>query len=185
MDSSTDLVSGLEMFAPRAWKGIRRKPWRAATSLGVLVALLALTVLVGWVWFGWGYIANNEELLDSLPVPPRAERISINSTSYSSHELAVIPPDGWSTRGTYRAHPQTTKDDIVDFYVSQLSLEWEPCQNYVNSVDLKTGEEGKLMTGVHFTRGQAYVGIDILNMTEAPHTFDVGVDHNEVDKPCD
>ena len=114
---------------------------RAAILFGV-VALLLLTLVVGRVWFGWGYIADNEKILDSLPVPPGAQRISVRSHSYSSEELIFIPPDGWGTLATYQAPAEASKDDIVDFYSSRLSPEWRYCVTYVNTFDLLTREDG-------------------------------------------
>ena len=125
-------------------------------SVGV-VALLLLTPVVGRVWLGWGYIADNEKILDSLPVPPGAQRISVRSHSYSSEELIFIPPDGWGTLATYQAPAEASKDDIVDFYSSRLSPEWRYCVTYVNTFDLLTRETGVVMTGVSFTRGLSLV----------------------------
>ena len=159
--------------------------WKRAAILFGVVALLLLTPVVGRVWLGWGYIADNEKILDSLPVPPGAQRISVRSHSYSSEELIFIPPDGWGTLATYQAPAEASKDDIVDFYSSRLSLEWRYCVTYVNTFDLLTRETGVVMTGVSFTRGLSLVRIDILNMTtEGPHRFDISVDHERDFDTC-
>ena len=157
---------------------------RAAILFGV-VALLLLTTVVGRVWLGWGYIADNEKILDSLPVPPGAQRISVDSHPYSSQEFVFIPPDGWGTMATYQAPAEASSDYIVDFYLSRLSAEWRYCVNYVNTFDLLTRETGEVMTGVSFTRGLSLVRIDILNMTtEGPHRFDISVDHERDFDTC-
>ena len=68
---------------------------------GCLLILLAppavLTLIVGWVWFGWGYIASNRLLLNSLPVPPEAERIWVGSSPYIRDEQLLSPPSTTTT----------------------------------------------------------------------------------------
>ena len=166
---------------------------RAAILFGV-VALLLLTTVVGRVWLGWGYIADNEKILDSLPVPPGAQRISVDSRPYSSQESVFIPPDGWGTLATYQAPAEASSDYIVDFYSSRLSAEWRYCVNYVNThdvliletgVDLPDQEPGVVMTGVSFTRGLSLVSIYILSMTtEGPHSYEIFVDHEREFDTC-
>ena len=42
-----------------------------------------------------------------------------------------------------------------------------------------------MMGGASFTRGSSVVSIDTLNMlAEAPHTFDIFVDHERGFEPC-
>ena len=177
--------------ASTVWGAIGNKWKHSKTLVGallvllLLIALLLSIVVVGRCWFGWSYIADNKELLDSLPVAPGVERISVVSSSYSSDELVFIPPDGWGTRATYRAPPDVSEKDVVDFYISNLSPQWQYCENYVNSIDLLTRERGVVTTGVFFKRGPARVSVDILNMTQAPHSFDIAVNHNADSDPCD
>ena len=92
-----------------------------------LVAIGSLVFLVGWFWFGWGYITANSDLLESLPIPHGAVQIRVDSHRYESDELPITPPDGWGTRATYSAPPDATKEEIVDFYISRLSPDWESC----------------------------------------------------------
>ncbi len=160
--------------------------WKYAAMLfGLLLALSLLTVAVGWFWFGWGYIANNKEMLDSLPAPPGVQRTSVVSSSYSSAELVFIPPDGWGTRATHRAPPEVSEEDVVDFYISNLSSQWRYCKNYITTIDLLTRERGVVMAGLFFTKGSARVSVDILNMKQPPHSFDIGVKYNADSDPCD
>ena len=56
-----------------------------------LVAIGSLVFLVGWFWFGWGHIAANSDLLESLPIPPEAEQIRVDSHPYESDELPITP----------------------------------------------------------------------------------------------
>ncbi len=60
----------------------------------LLAAMGLLTVTFGWLWLGWGYIAENEELLDSLTVPLGVQRIRIGSHSYTKDYGGLVPPDG-------------------------------------------------------------------------------------------
>ena len=54
----------------------RTRKWRYAALLAaVLAALLTFISTVGWVWFGWGYIADNKGILASLPAPQGVQRI--------------------------------------------------------------------------------------------------------------
>ena len=50
----------------------RTRKWRYAALLAVLLTFIST---VGWVWFGWGYIADNKGILASLPAPQGVQRI--------------------------------------------------------------------------------------------------------------
>ena len=147
------------------------------------MALLMLAV--GWFWFGWGYVANNEEILDSLPVPPGTHNIWTGSHPYSGNELIFSPPDGWGTLATYVAPPGTSREGIVDFYQSQLSPEWQSCVDQINVVEL-SGTSTKMMGNAFFVNGTALVSIDTQNITtDYPPTFDIFVDHQrDFDPSC-
>ena len=56
-----------------------------------LVAIGSLVFLVGWFWFGWGYITANSDLLESLPIPHGAVQIRVDSHRYESDELPITP----------------------------------------------------------------------------------------------
>ena len=123
------------------------------------VLLVALTLIVGWFWFGWGYVAKNRLLMNSLPVPPNAKRIDIGSHPISDDESLLTPPDGWGTRASFRVSepsPQPPPPDpkpyalaplvpflfsslsrqpIADFYISRLSPDWKHCVNVITTFD--------------------------------------------------
>ena len=102
---------------------MRRKHQAAA-----LAALLLLTLTLGCSWLGrWGYIAANEEILDSLPVAPGALRLTVSSTYCTAGDSIFSAPDGWSTLATHQAPPEASREDIVDFYLSELPAEWQSC----------------------------------------------------------
>ena len=142
----------------------------------LLVAIGPLVFLVGWFWFGWGHITANSDLLESLPIPPGAEQIRVDSHPYEFDELPITPPDGWGTRATYSAPPDATKEEIVDFYISRLSPDWESCIDSY-TIASASGEVRRKMGNARFSRGQAYVNVDTGNVN-AVQTFDVYVDHD-------
>ncbi len=162
----------------------------AAILFGLLATVL-LTIMIGRVWFGWGYISDNEELLDSLPVPPGAQRISVGSSSYKFDESIMTPPEGWDTEATYQAPPEASREDIANFYISKLSPEWRYCVEDTPILNISTGEEKtRVMGSAHFfIKGSALVVIGTLNMlsdgphtflSDGTHTFGIAVDHKRV-----
>ena len=149
---------------------------------GCLLILLAppavLTLIVGWVWFGWGYIASNRLLLNSLPVPPEAERIWVGSSPYIRDEQLLSPPSGWGTRAAYRISPDTTRKEIVDFYMSNLSQSWEACMHFA----LVSGRAERITLpagSVIFIKERAYLSIDTyaLSRRYSGPTYEIYVDH--------
>ena len=141
-----------------------------------LVAIGSLVFLVGWFWFGWGHITANSDLLGSLPIPPGAEQIRVDSHPYESDELPITPPDGWGTRATYSAPSDATREEIVDFYISRLSPTWKSCID-TDSIVAVSGEVRTEMGNARFSREQAYVSVDTKNIN-AVQTFDLYVDHD-------
>ena len=144
-----------------------------------LLAIGALVLVVGWFWFGWGYIASNQDILNSLPEPPGVERIWEGSNPYRSGEMAVIPPDGWGTRATFRAPPEITREHVVRFYIKELTPAWEACVE----TDFIVGDERRNMMGnAIFGKGAALVSIDTKNMISGDK-YDIYVDHDRSFKP--
>ena len=154
---------------------------------GCLLILLAppavLTLIVGWVWFGWGYIASNRLLLNSLPVPPEAERIWVGSHPHHSGEQLFSSPEGWSTRAAYRISTDTTRKEIVDFYMSNLSLSWGACIHFAR---VAGRAERVILTGgtVIFVKGRAYLSIDTYSLSRSYSgpTYEITVDHERDSK---
>ena len=161
------------------------RKWRYAALLAaVLAALLTLIPSVGWVWFGWGYIADNKGILASLPAPPGVQRIYIGSHPYTGDESPITPPDGWGTLATYQA-PHLSRDEIVDFYVANLSPGWRYCIDTISTFDPQTNESGEMMGNAIFLKGSALVSVDSLNLLYGGRgTFDIFVDHNRDFEPC-
>ena len=153
---------------------------RYTLRFGLPVVIIGtLVIVVGWFWFGWGHKAANNDLLESLPVPPGAEQIRVDSNPYESDELPITPPEGWGTRATYSAPPDATREEIVDFYNLRLSPAWKSCIETDLIVGV-SGEERIEMGNAQFSRGKAFVGVDTKNINAASRsqTFDVYVDHD-------
>ena len=159
-----------------------RRLERKGKFAGCLIILLAppavLTLIVGWVWFGWGYIASNRLLLNSLSVPPGAERIWVGSSPYYSGEQLFSTPEGWGTRAAYRISPDTTRKEIVDFYMSNLSQSWEACMHFA----LVSGRAERITLpagSVIFIKERAYLSIDTyaLSRRYSGPTYEIYVDH--------
>jgi len=91
--------------------GFKRKSLYAGLAVAILAALV---VMVGWIWLGWGYIAQNRWLLKSVPVPTSAERIYVRSGGgYGSDDMVLTPPEGWGTLARFRVSGYT-RQEIVD-----------------------------------------------------------------------
>ena len=96
-------------------------------ALAAAAALAALVVVVGVFWFGWYETVQNRDLLDSLPVFPGANTTQDHPHPSESDENPLSPPDKWVILRTYRAPGDTTKEDVVTFYMEWMPPEWERC----------------------------------------------------------
>ena len=106
---------------------IRKETYaRAKIPIIVAVALIALLAIIGFAWFGWWDIAQNRRILNSMPLPPGAERIEIASHPVARNDLIYSPPRYWSTAARF-AIPGYSREYLLDFYISRLSPEWEYC----------------------------------------------------------
>ena len=157
--------------------------------LVMLAVLISVVGWMGWNWCGWGYVASNRALLNSLPVPPGVERIGVDSNSYRAGDIAVTPPGGWGTTATYQAPEGTTREDVVRFYIQELSPDWELCVDTVTMAGRGVRGEGvNIMGNARFGKGSAYVSINTLHMRSidpqgginlAPRdTYNIYVDHD-------
>ena len=162
---------------------------RVWLPLALLAALISVVGWMGWNWCGWGYVAANRALLDSLPKPPGVVRIWVDSHPYGADEMAVTPPEGWGTLAIYQAPEGTTREDVVLFYIQELSPDWESCVDTVTMFGRGArGESVNTMGNVIFGKGTAYVSINTLHMRSidpqgvinlAPRdTYNIYVDHD-------
>ena len=145
-----------------------------------------MVVTVGWVWFGWGYIAQNRWLLKSVLVPVGAERIYVRSGGgYGPDGMVVTPPEGWGTRVRYRVTGYT-RQAIVDFYVSEMPGDWDHCLRLYPDYGENPGDRLVVLLGVHFVRGDSMVSIDTSSISGlGSGWFDIYVDYDSGRDPCD
>ena len=157
--------------------------WKCAAIS--IVAAAVMTFIIGLLWFGWGYVADNKQLLNSLSVPPGAQRVSVSSSAYSPDDSVLTPPDGWVTLATYEDSAEASKEEILSFYLSKFSPAWASCVHFYDTGLLYIGEAHVVVTGASFTKGQALVHINIDNMRmKNNNTFIVSVDHKNSSNPC-
>ena len=95
-----------------------------------ILAGIVVVCLVGTFWFGWWEIYQNRRILNSLPVLPSAQLISINSYAYGRVDLfwahLLFPPDGWNTQAVFTLNGYS-RNEVKEFYISNLSPEWKLC----------------------------------------------------------
>ena len=151
-----------------------------------LVVVVALVVAVGWVWMGWGYIAQNRWLLKSVPIPPGAERVYVRSGGgYGPDDSVLTPPEGWGTRARFLVSGYT-RQEIVDFYISRMALDWEYCLRLYPDHGEDPGSRLVELLGVRFVRGDSIVSIDTSSLsTRDQSRFDIYVDHDSDRNACD
>ena len=160
---------------------------RTAIRLTATLALLAATLLVWWFWFGWSATAGNRAILNSLPVPPGVQKLGDDPHPIENDDMFLTPPDGWAILRTYQTPTGTTRDDILDFYISELASEWQWCLRHFTWIDVAGELGGEDVLGAHFRKGTTQVSIDILNLGEGNEptpTYDIYVDNQENIDSC-
>ena len=79
--------------------------------------------------------------------------------------------------------PGTTRDDILDFYISELSPEWQWCLRYATGQITPGG-----IAGAYFIKGTTRVTVitDDLHrrVGKMKRTYSVSADHKETVNPC-
>ena len=153
-----------------------RKETYARLKVPIVVALVALGALVltvGFVWFGWRDIVRNRNIIDSLPIPPGAVLTHIGSEPHAKDDSFITPPDRWNTLAIYEA-PGLTPEYLTDFYISRLSSRWVYCTR-------------RLVPGARFIRDNYVVSLDASNAAASPPgvgSFDIYVEHDVKRHPC-
>ena len=156
------------------------KPRSMGVPIPFVVALVALAVLValvatvGLVWFGWWDIARNRRIMDSLPLPPGAERTYTGSDPYPKDNSFVTPPERWGTLARFEA-PGRTSEYLVDFYVSRMSSKWDYCIR-------------RSVPGARFIARGFVVSLDASNAVEPPPnggSFELYVEYHVDRNPCE
>ena len=92
-------------------------PLFAIVSLGAGIGYAA------WSQYDAGRIDANQELLDSMPLYPGATEIERLTRTATGDGLPV--PNEILTSALYAPPADATQADIVDFYVRELTPEWD------------------------------------------------------------
>ena len=154
--------------------------------------LVGLVLVFGSVACGSGdnaYVKDNKVLLESLPVPTDAERVSVTSAPYYKYETNIV--EGYTTNAVYRVAPETTDEDVISFYIDALGDSWKHCRDEIGIMNpVPAGATpspplGKILLA-SFVRDGATVSVntDGLHPTTFVGTYGVGVDHNAREDLC-
>jgi hypothetical protein len=128
------------------------------STLVLIICMLVATVACGEP----NYASDNEEILRSLPEPPGAQLIRIESQpTYDCPELTFRRKRGDVLAAHYRPPPSVTAQEIVDHYVQQLDGAWRHRrEDVLFTAPLFPGEESQqrgTMPVVRFEQGTATV----------------------------
>jgi len=127
------------------------------------------------------YIHQNEGILEALPALPGAEWLSTEHNAY--YDERGWAPIGWITNVIYKAPPEMTDQDVIDFYVQNMGQDWQGRVEEVPIVELGTGEQKGRVLQAQFSRGTAIVSVNTDNMFEGgPHTFEVSIDYRGAER---
>jgi hypothetical protein len=135
----------------------RRRLLRPAVVLPalVLLSLGAGIAYAAWTQLDSGRADANERLLDSLPNYPGAEELE--RLTRSSADSALPVPDQVVTSVLYAPPASAKQADVVDFYVSALTPEWEARTETVPVGADETGATRLTAFRVDFSREDACV----------------------------
>jgi hypothetical protein len=92
-------------------------PLFAVLSLGAGIAYAA------WTQLDAGRIEANQELLDSVPRYPGATEIERLTRTATGEGLPI--PDEVLTSALYAPPPDASQADVVEFFVAELTPEWD------------------------------------------------------------
>jgi len=121
------------------------------------------------------YVHRNEGILEALPALPGAERLSMEHNPY--YEEGGWAPIGWTTNVIYKAPPEMTDQEVIDFYVQNMGEDWQGRVEEVPIVEVGTGGQKGRVLQAQFSKGTAIVSVNTDNMFEGgPHTFEVAID---------
>jgi hypothetical protein len=131
----------------------RRRLLRPAILLPalVLLSLGAGIAYAAWTQLDPGRADANEKLLSSLPVYPGAEEI--DRITRTSADSALPVPDQVVTSALYAPPTSAKQVDVVDFFVSELTPEWEARTESVPVGADETGATRSTAFRVDFSRG--------------------------------
>ena len=118
----------------------------------VLLALGSGIAYAAWTQLDAGRIEANEEVLASLPRFPASTEVDRLTQTEADGALPI--PDDVVTSVLYAPPAGATQADVVEFYVSRLTPEWQ-----ARTTTVTVGDEARAATGasafrVDFSRGE-------------------------------
>lgn len=150
---------------------------RLTRTLTVAGAALLLAAACG---DGGGYVRENEGLLATLPEVPSSQRLEVESSPYYLSDDGQV--DGYTTNVVYRAPPDMTAQEVIDFYVRSLKDGWEyELEEFGVFAEEEPEPIGSVLLA-HFTREKNTVSIDTAGIVLGVDTFEVVVDHRGCEK---
>lgn len=161
-----------------------RSPLVLATILSAVIGVSLIAVNGAFGPERTAYIEGNERLMHFIPSYPEAELVELDHFPYYQERgfLSDIPV-GWTTNAIYRPPQELSAGDILSFYTERMTPSWAYRVDEVPSVDLVTGQTIGRLHHVAFTRGIAYVGLNLDNMYDAmPRTYEVVFDYSGLRK---
>jgi hypothetical protein len=122
-------------------------PLFAIVSLGAGIAYAA------WSQYDAGRIDANQALLDSMPLYPGAEELERLTRTATGDGLPV--PNEILTSALYAPPADATQADIIDFYIRELTPEWDSSTRTVTASgeDVDPDAAAPSAFRVLFTRG--------------------------------
>ena len=158
------------------------------------LAVAAAAVFLGVSFVSCGvdrgsYVAANETILGSLPVPEGAEEKSRSSSPYFLTDQPGT--DGYTTNVVYAVAEGTTDEEILEFYVDTLGREWDHCREEVPVIQpgAPVGPAptpiGRVLSETFFRDG-ASVSVMAHNLSPTTYfgTFEIAIDHNAYRNFC-
>lgn len=133
---------------------MRRRLLRPALLIPafVLLALGAGIAYAAWTQLDAGRIDANEEVLASLPRYPGSTEVDRLTQTEADGTLPI--PDQVVTSILYAPPAAATQAEVVEFYVSRLTPEWQARTTSVTVADQEQAATGASAFRVDFSRGE-------------------------------
>ena len=150
---------------------MRRRLLRPAILLP-LFAIVSLGAGIGyaaWSQYDAGRIDANQALLDSMPLYPGAEELERLTRTATGDGLPV--PNEVLTSALYAPPADATQADIIDFYIGELTPEWDSSTRTVaaSGEDVDPDAAAPSAFRVLFSRGDDCIQLYTYGMAEG-HT---------------
>lgn len=144
------------------------RPLHASISAAGAVVTVALAACSGGVDRD-EYVEKNEELLASIPVFPRAERLEVTSSPYRGVD-GEGSPRGYTTTYRFRLPASATRQEVARFYKSRLSDQWVLIEELVDGGGERVA---------NFRREDASLSVNLENRD----VLELTADHDSYGKP--